>query len=99
MVAGFIFYYLTVGRLVLYFSEIPVTLIRLLSFSFFEILYYPVRFFVKKIGLFVKKIYTNIYKTIAKRQKMVYNNIKEESVMVNACHGFLDITKECSRGT
>lgn len=94
VIIGFLIYYFTVGKLILYLSDIPIALIMFIIISFFEILHYPLRYFVKKIGFFVEKIYINIDKAIAKRQKRVYNNNKEKSVMINAEHGFIDIAKE-----
>ena len=83
----------------MHFSDIFVTLTRCTFLTFFEILYYPTRYFVEFFGLFAKKIYINVYKTIAKRQKKVYNNTKEKSVMYNADHGFVDVAQEQFRRT
>ena len=99
VITGFLFYYFTVGNLVLYFSDIIVTLIRLVFLTFFEILYYPVMRFANFFVLFAKNLYKNLDKTIAKKQKKVYNSTKGKNVMYNADFGFVDIAKERTRRT
>ena len=94
VIAGFLFYYFTVGKAILLISDVLVTFIRLLFLTFFEVLNYPITYFVKFFGFFAKKIYTNVDKTIAKEQKKVYNNNKQKNVMDNAEHGFVDVAKE-----
>ncbi|MBQ8849963.1 MAG: spore cortex biosynthesis protein YabQ [Clostridia bacterium] len=94
VVAGFVIYYFTVGRAVLYFSEAAVFFIKAAFLIIFELFYYPARRIVNFFGIFAKKICTNLYKTIAKKQKMVYNNNKINFVKRSAARGFADVTKK-----
>lgn len=93
VITGFIIYYFTVGRVVIFFSEIPVFVIKALILIVFELFYKPTRLFVGFFGLFAKKIYKNLHKTIAKKQKKVYNKSKKNFVKNRATLGFVDITK------
>ena len=90
---GFIIYYFTFGKTVLYFSDIAIFLVKFVFLTFFEIMYYPIGAFVRFFGIFVKKLHTFIEKTIAKKQKKVYNISKEKNVMNSAVFGFIDLTK------
>lgn len=94
VILGFIIYYFTFGKISLPFLDIFALIVKFTSLSIFETFYYIIKFFVNIFGFFVKKIHINLYKTIAKKQKKVYNNNKEKCVMNNASLGFVNITKE-----
>ena len=94
VVVGFLLYYFTVGKAVLYCSDILIFALRFVIFTIFEIFYYPARKIVVFFGFFVEKLYININKSIAKKQKMVYNNNKEKSVMRRAFEGFVDVAEK-----
>ena len=74
VIVGFLFYYFTVGKLVVYFSDIIVFFTKVIVLSFLELLYFPLSFLTGIFYGFVKKIYTNLYKALEKKRKMVYNN-------------------------
>ena len=93
-ICGFLIYYFTLGRLVLYFSEALAFALRGIFFVFLSIFYRPIRFFVDFLVKIIKKMYKKLYKAIAKRQKMVYNNNSERIVMKKAACGFVEITKK-----
>ncbi len=94
VIIGFAVYYFTVGKAVLYFSDIIVFIVKAIAMFLFGVIYYPVSLLVNFFGFFVKKICTNLYKAIAKKQKKVYNIYKKTFVMTNAAKGYVDITKE-----
>ena len=84
VISGFLFYYFTVGKLVVYFSDLIVSFTKVIVLSFFELLYFPLRFLTGIFYAFVKKLYTNLYKALEKKHKMVYNNIKRRVVTSKA---------------
>ena len=87
--SGFLFYYFTLGKLLIFVSEYLVYFLRSTFVVFGWLLCRPICLFV---GFFWKKsknIYAKVKKTIAKKQKMVYNIDKYKSVFQEAKHGFL----------
>lgn len=94
VIFGFAIYYFTFGNIALRFLYIIAYIVKFIILSIFETFYYIIGFFANIFGFFVKKLYTNLCKTIAKKQKKVYNNNKEKYVMNNASLGFVNITKE-----
>ena len=99
VLVGFLFYYFTVGKLVVYFSDIIVFFTKVIVLSFLELLYFPLSFLTGIFYGFVKKIYTNLYKALEKKRKMVYNNIKKRVVMSKSGYGFVDIKKNSLGGS
>lgn len=91
---GFLVYFFTVGRITSYLFEPIVFVIRGLFCVILAIFYRPTRFFVVFLVKNIKKTCKNIYKTIAKKQKKVYNNKKEISVIKKASLGFIDLRKD-----
>ena len=96
---GAIFYYLTVGKAVRIILEPTSFFIKAVFFIIFELFHYPIGIFLKNFRTFVKKLYLNLNKTIAKKQKMVYNIRKKKIVMQDASSGYINITSERSWGT
>ncbi len=86
---GFLIYYFTLGKLLILISEYLVFVLRstfvVLCWLFCRPFYLLVGFFWKKS----KNIYAKVEKTIAKKQKMVYNIDKNKQVFKNAAVGFL----------
>ncbi|MBO5939465.1 MAG: hypothetical protein J6Q82_08250 [Clostridia bacterium] len=87
--AGFLIYYFTLGKLVIYLSECIVFLLRATFSIFFFILSYP---FVKTLSFLwkiIKRMQFNLQKTIANQRKKVYNIHKEKECFEAADRGFL----------
>ena len=89
---GFFLYRITLGRVVMMFSEGVVFLLR----TFFLIVFYlfsrPFVIFARIMGKFFKKIYINLIFSIAKMQKILYNKDRKEDLLKNARKGFLGPT-------
>ena len=89
IILGFAFYYFTIGRAVIYFSEFIAFAIRGVFAVILSIFYRPMRiigiFFVN----FIKKIVKNLAKTLENQRKLMYNNNKERNVMNEALKGFV----------
>ena len=98
VIIGFVIHYFTIGKATVYFSDFVVFFIRGAFLSIFELLYIPLRYFFGLFCKFVKKIYTNINKSLAKKQKIVYNNIKKSAVISRALQGFVDVTNNDLEG-
>ena len=96
---GFFAYFLTLGRLSPYLFRYIVFCLRAVCVIALAVIYRPIRGFVVFLGIFVKKIRINVKKTIAKRQKMVYNNKKKRHAMRNAAEGFLSFAENKFGGT
>lgn len=86
---GFLLYYFSIGKLTVFIFEY-------LWFGFRAFLYITLYLLSRPFLLFVgffwkksKKIYANVKKTIAKKQKMVYNIDKSRMVKKDAANGFL----------
>ncbi len=86
---GFFLYYITLGKIVIYFSEWIVFLLR----AFFSILFFILsRPFVKILSFLwniIKKTQSNLQQTIANQRKKVYNIHKEQECFRAADRGFL----------
>ncbi len=93
LLIGFLIYYFTVGKLVIAYSDVLVFLFRAFFAIFLAVFYIPIRSFVEFLVKIFKKIVKKLNKTIAKRQKKVYNNKKESSVLSNSKHGFIKLPK------
>ncbi len=90
---GFLLYYFSIGKLTILIFESLWFVLR----AFFAITLYlisrPVLLFVGFFWKKSKKIYANVKKTIAKKQKIVYNIDKYKMVIKEAENGFLEHLK------
>ena len=86
---GFLFYYFTVGRVTPLLFEGVLFFIRSFLAIAFWILSRPVVLLVGFLVIKIKNIYAKLEKTIAKKQKMVYNIDKFKRSLQDASHGFL----------
>ncbi len=86
---GFVFYYFTIGRLVMLISEAVVFFVRAGCHILFYLLFYPFRQILVFLRKIVKKVWINIGKTIANRRKKMYNISKRKCVIKQAESGFL----------
>ena len=86
---GFFLYYATLGRLVLYFNQYIVDILKRITKIFFYILYKPISFFVDLFGKIAKNIFKKITKALAKRRKKVYNEYSQKCIMKRTSEGFL----------
>ncbi|MBE6668512.1 MAG: hypothetical protein E7607_09425 [Ruminococcaceae bacterium] len=88
-ILGFVCYYFSIGRIVIYLSESIAFGVRVVFAMILSIFYRPLRmlaeFFVKNI----KKIYKNLNKSLEKRKNLVYNNSKERNAIREALKGFV----------
>lgn len=94
VLCGFLAYYFTVGKLVLYFSELLAFIIRAFFAVIFEMLLYPFKIIVVFLLKMAKKLLYFINKTLAKRQKLVYNRNKMKYVLQEADLGFFRNAKK-----
>lgn len=95
---GFALYFFTVGRLSPYLFWVISLCLRTVGKTAFEIIYTPIRYFVRFLGNIAKKINVNVNKTIAKRQKIVYNNKKKNVAVRDASKGFLSLAENRAGG-
>lgn len=89
LLIGFLLYYFTLGKLVIFLSEWIVFFLRAAFAIFFYLLSRPVVIFFNFLGKNVKKMRSNIQKTIANQRKKVYNINKVKNCFGAAEHGFL----------
>ncbi|MBQ2999928.1 MAG: hypothetical protein IJD64_05640 [Clostridia bacterium] len=89
LVLGCLLYYFTVGKLVIFLSEWIVFFIRAAFSIFFYLLSRPGVIFFRFLGKIVKKMGSNLQKTIANQRKKVYNINKVKDCFEAAEHGFL----------
>ena len=88
---GFAFYYFTIGRAVICFSEFIAFAIRGVFALILSIFYRPTRTFVNFFVKNIKKTGKNLAKALEKRRKLMYNNNKERNVMNEASKGFVKL--------
>ena len=86
---GFVFYYFTVGKLVMLISEAVVFFVRAFCQILFFLLFYPFRQTLVFLRKSVTKLWINIGKTIANKRKKRYNISKTRCVIKQAESGFL----------
>lgn len=86
---GFFVYYYTVGKLVMFLSEWIFFCLRATFSIFFYLLSRPWVMFFHFLGKIVKKMRSNLQKTIANKRKKVYNIHKVKKCFEAAEHGFL----------
>ena len=94
VVFGFLVYYFTVGKLVLYFSEALAFFVRATFTVLFAIICYPIRICVVFLLKIAKKILGCINKTLAKRRILMYNKNRKKSVLKEADLGFFGNAKK-----
>ena len=86
---GFLIYYFSIGKLTVLIFEYVWFSLRSLVLIGIYLLSRPILLFVGFFWKKSKKIYANVKKTIAKKQKMVYNIDKFKMVKKDAANGFL----------
>lgn len=86
---GFLVYYFTVGKLVIFCSEGIVFAFRSILMVIFVLFSRPIVIFVVFFGKNAKKLNENIRNALAKKRKRVYNKHKESFILQKAAHGFL----------
>jgi hypothetical protein len=81
VVIGFLLYFFTVGKIVIRFGEVLSFAIKAACLITACAIYRPLRILSIKICEICKKARSNFTKTIAKRQKKVYNNDEDDCVI------------------
>ena len=89
LLLGFLVYYFTIGKLVIFLSEWIVFFIRAIFSIFFCLLSRPFVLIFVFFGKNFKKVGLNIKKALANRRKKVYNITKVKKCFQNADQGFL----------
>ena len=89
LLLGFLSYYFTIGKLVIYLSEWIVFFLRAAFSILFFLLLQPVIKLFTLVSFIMKKIISNLQKSIAKKRKKVYNINKEKDCLCAAKQGFL----------
>lgn len=95
---GFLIYYLTVGRIWDKIHNSIAGAFRRLILMILAIIFKPITIVCLFFGIIVKKFCKKVYKTIAKRQKKVYNKNKVKQVVKNASLGFVEPATSSIRG-
>ena len=94
VIVGFIIYYFTIGRAVIFCSELIIFVLRWLFSAFLFIFYLPIRKLIAFFVNFIKKMVKKLYKAIAIRMKKVYNNIcsniKARKLSISSHEDFTD---------
>ena len=85
---GFILYYFTLGRVVMFFAERIICALRFVLSFVFKIVTAPIRFAFRILRKVAKKLYEKSSFAIAKRKIMRYNKIKREELRARAQCGF-----------
>lgn len=93
LLIGFLCYYFTVGKLVMFFSSGIVFLIRSFFLIVFCIICKPIAYFVLFFGKNAKKIAKKLTKSIAKTRRWVYNKYISNALLQDSENGFLP--KDC----
>ena len=91
IILGFVFYYFTIGRAVIYFSEFIAFAIRGVFAVILSIFYRPTHRTATIFVKFIKKMGKNLIKALEKRRKLMYNNNKERNVLNEASKGFVKL--------
>ena len=86
---GFLFYYVTLGRLLLRINRWVADCIKRIFGYIFSIVSKPIRTFVDFFGKNAKNIFKKITKAIAKKRKKVYNINRQKSIGLRMTKGFL----------
>ena len=89
LLLGFLVYYFTLGKVVIFLSEWIVFVFRSFFLIFFFLLSRPFVIFLRFLGKNLKKLRLNLQKSIANQRKKVYNINKVKSCLNAAEHGFL----------
>lgn len=88
-ILGFVCYYFSIGRIVIYLSESIAFGVRVVFAMILSIFYRPLRMLVEFFVKNIKKIYKNLNKSLEKRKNLVYNNSKERNAIREALKGFV----------
>lgn len=86
---GFLLYYVTLGRVVLWSHRYTVCAMKKIIGVIFCILYKPFRLFVDFFGKNAKNIFKKIRKALAKKRKKVYNVYSQKCIRKRTVDGFL----------
>jgi len=89
LLLGFLLYYFTLGKLIIFLSEWIVFFLRAIFSIGFYLFARPWVLFFRFLGKIVKKTRSNLQKTIANQRKKVYNIHKVRIYFQAAEHGFL----------
>ena len=95
---GFFIYYISLGAVWRKIHNSVALALRRLVLIILAIVLKPFMFFFTFFGKTVKNIGINVYKTIAKIQKKVYNNNKAKQIGKKATFGFVEPLKSSIRG-
>lgn len=86
---GFLLYYFTVGRVVMFFAERIIRALRFVISWIVRIVTAPFRFFLRLLLRAAKKLFEKFCFAIAKRKNMRYNKIKREELRARSRCGFV----------
>lgn len=85
---GFVIYYFTIGRVVMFFAERIIRALRFAIVWILNVVTAPVRLIFRLLLHAAKKLFEKLCFAIAKRKNMRYNKIKREELMARARCGF-----------
>ena len=89
--AGFVLYYFTLGKIIMFFAESIVLFLHTVIFKLLHILLLPIKAIFKVIGMILKKLCKKIRFAIAKKKILRYNKRKkaqlEELSRIGFCAG------------
>lgn len=86
---GFVLYYFTIGRLVMFFAERIIRVLRLAIVWILRIVTAPVRLVLRLLLRGAKKLSEKFCLALAKRKIMRYNKIKKEELRALSRCGFV----------
>lgn len=89
MIVGFLVYYFTVGKLVMFCSEAIVFFMKATFLIFFECVLRPIRAFGRFLLKKLKKIGKISQIFLAKRRRKLYNINRKKRLLEEAKHGFV----------
>ena len=95
MVIGIVLWYMSIGKVIIFFSEPIVVILKFATFTMLRILSAPIRYFIRFCRKTYKKISHKVRKSIANNRNMRYNKRKEKYYGDLSCFGFFgkDIMK------
>lgn len=88
LLVGFLLYYFTLGKLVIFISEWIVFFLRAAFLVLFYLLMKPFVLIWKFLGKNIAKVRSNLWKALAKRRKKMYNKSKMKNCFEAAERGF-----------
>lgn len=96
MLIGSVLWYMTLGKLMIAFSEPIVVLIKFVVYSIIKFICIPMRYIIMLVARVYKKICAKVIKTIANNRNMRYNNRKKRYYTELSSLGFID--KDTAKG-